>query len=153
METERHSVISNDGAYTREVWLLRSHAGSPHRLAVFLDGEHYIRGLDAVPLIHDLLEAGTIPPTTCVFVSHVDGAARHSDYLCNSAYARFITDDILSWARGQDVWLQPGGHLIGGLSLSSLAAGGATTHFTTFTGGHGAAPWRAELPAALSWLS
>ena len=120
--TEQHVIASSDGRYSRDVWLLRSQAEGTHQVAVFLDAEHYLRDMNAVPIIESLLETGALPPTTCVFVSHVSGAARHDDYTCNDRYCRFITEDVVSWVRLQDERVEPRNNMICGLSLSGLAA-------------------------------
>jgi enterochelin esterase family protein len=230
VKTEQHAITSADRRYTRDVWLSRSLAEGPHRLAVFLDAEHYLRDMDSLPVIKDLIGTGALPPTTCVFVSHVSGAARHEDYTCNDEYSRFITEDVVAWAKEQDDQIGFQDNLICGLSLSGLAgayiashapgvfsralcqsgsfwwladhpvpmpatrgrfwlsvgseetavgvshpptglfqrvsqvegvwaaaerlaAQGATVHLTVFPGGHAPAPWRADLPPALTWLA
>ncbi len=175
------------------------------------------------------MESGAIPRATFVFVSHVDGAARHDDYVCNDRYSEFIEREVVRWARERVPSIQEDGNLIGGLSLSGLAAAhialrrpdlfsyalcqsgsfwwladhpiefpatrsrfwlsvgdeetstevahppsgifqrvsqidgvrqvarrlelaGATVELNVYSGGHAAAPWRAELGPALRWL-
>jgi len=119
MELQKHTV---GGDYSRDVWLLPGPQDQPHRLCVFLDGEHYIRDLQAVPILEELLDCGAIPPATCVFVSHVSSAARHEDYVWNNRYADFIANDLVRWAKEQVPSIQADDHFIGGLSLSGLAA-------------------------------
>jgi len=89
---------------------------------VFLDGEHYIRDLQAAPILEELQKSGAMPPATCVFVSHVNAAARHEDYVWNNRYADFIANNVVCWANPQVPTIQTENHLICGLSLSGLAA-------------------------------
>src|SRR5262245_32642087 len=97
--TEQHIITSSCGEYTRDVWLVPGPSHLDHPLAVFLDGEHYLRDMDSLPVIGELVETGATPPLSCVFVSHVRGAARHEDFVCNGRYGRFIAQDLVGWAR------------------------------------------------------
>jgi enterochelin esterase-like enzyme/GNAT superfamily N-acetyltransferase len=161
--TEEHVVASADGKYTRTVWLLRSPSESHHQLAVFLDAEHYLRDLKAMPIIEGLLQSWALPPTTCVFVSHVNGAARHEDYTCNNDYTHFIIEDVVGWARGQDRQVQFEDNLVCGLSLSGLAAAYIASRaprvFTKALCQSGSFWWLADHPRSLPasrgrfWLS
>lgn len=226
MELQKQTL---QGEYVRDVWIFPGPQDNPHPLCLFLDAEHYIRDLQAVPILEELMENGSIPRATFVFVSHVDGASRHDDYVCNDRYSEFIERDVVGWAREQVPNIQEDGNLIGGLSLSGLAAAhialrrpdlfsyalcqsgsfwwladhpiefpairsrfwlsvgdeetatevahppsgifqrvsqiegvklavqllesaGAKVNLNVYSGGHAAAPWRAELGSALRWL-
>ena len=59
---------------------------------------------------------------TLVFVSHGEAAARHTDYVCDPQFARFIAEDVVSRARARVPSLSAEHHVICGLSLSGLAA-------------------------------
>jgi len=226
MELHKHLL---EGEYVRDVWIAPGPQNESHPLCLFLDAEHYIRDLQAFPIIEELSESGSIPPATFVFVSHVSGAARHEDYACSDRYSKFIEEDVVAWAREQAPGIRANDNLIGGLSLSGLAAAhialrrpdlfsyvlaqsgsfwwladnpiemptthsrfwlsvgdeetatevshpptglfqrvsqiegvhsmaerletlGATVNVNVYSGGHAAAPWRAELVPALTWL-
>jgi enterochelin esterase-like enzyme len=122
MTAERHVITSTCGRYTRDVWLMRSRIDRAHRLSVFLDAELYLGDMNSVPVIQELLERGAVPPTTCVFVSHMSGAARHDDYTCNDRYGRFIAEDVVRWAKERNSQISRDDNLICGVSLSGLAA-------------------------------
>lgn len=117
----RHELTSADGEYTRDVWFISGPEDRPHRLCVFLDGEHYLRDMKVLPVMEELFATEALPAMTCVFVSHVSGEARHYDYTCNDRYSRFIAEDVVAWASGE-ANLQAKDHLICGLSLSGLAS-------------------------------
>jgi enterochelin esterase-like enzyme len=117
----RHSITSATGEYTRDVWVLEGPSDRAHPLCVFLDAELYLGSMDALPVITELMASGAIPQMTYVFVSHVDAAARHADYLCNERYTKFIVEDVVRWARERNGHIQADGNLICGLSLSALA--------------------------------
>jgi enterochelin esterase-like enzyme len=116
-------VSDASGAWSRKVWLTESPGdGSVARLGIFLDGEFYVDHMNAPAAIGALQEAGTIPPMTCLFISQVDGFARHRDLTCNSEYSVYIARDVVGWIRGRQPGLAEGGHLIAGPSLGGLAA-------------------------------
>jgi len=115
------SIQSTDREYMRSAWLIEG-PKTEHSLCVLLDGELYRDNVDALPIFSTLMQRGTIPPMTLVFVSHGDAAARHSDYVCDPQFARFIAEDVVSRARARVPSLSAERHLICGLSLSGLAA-------------------------------
>lgn len=117
---EQHSLKSSCAEFTRDIWLLPSPVDYAHRLCVFLDAEHYLRDMKCLPVLQDLLEGGSIPPMTCLFVSHVSGETRHRDLTCNDRYSRFIAEDVVAWARERNTLLQEADNVICGLSLSGL---------------------------------
>lgn len=69
-----------------------------------------------------MVRAGRVPPMTLVFVSHGGAEARHTDYVRNDAFARFVAEDVVGWARERVPSIVAGPHVICGLSLSGLAA-------------------------------
>lgn len=129
IKLEEHSVSCRSTGYTRLVRLQRFPANEPHRLCLFLDGEHYWRDMDAVPLLNDLSRKGEISGMTFAFVGHVSGAARHEDYTCNERYGRFIGETVTGWLRDKVPGLRKDKHVIAGLSLSGLMAGYLTLHY------------------------
>jgi enterochelin esterase-like enzyme len=129
MTIEPHAIMSSCGEYSRDVWFSPGPDDRPRRLAVFLDGEHYIHDLKSVEVIEPLLASGAIPPLACVFVSHVSAAARHEDYACNNRYARFIAEDVVRWAMRRSPQVAGSANLICGLSLSGLQAALTAFHY------------------------
>lgn len=117
----RHSLTSATGEYTRDVWVIDGPSDRAHPLCIFLDAELYLKNMDILPVITGLMESGAIPQMTCVFVSHLDGAARHADYTWNKRYTKFIGEEVVTWARTQNANIQDTDNLVCGLSLSALA--------------------------------
>lgn len=115
------TIQSTQRAYERSAWLV---AGPPtaHSLCVLLDGEYYRDSVETLPIFATLMERGSIPPMTLVFVSHGGPAARQTDYLCDPHFARFIAEDVVDHVRALVPSVSPERHLICGLSLSGLAA-------------------------------
>jgi enterochelin esterase family protein len=122
IKLEEHTVIDPATGYARLVRLQRGPSGASHRLCLFLDGEHYWRDLDAVPLLNAMALAGEIPAMTFAFVGHVSAAARHEDYTCNEHYGQFIDKTVMTWLRREVPSLQEHDHVVAGLSLSGLMA-------------------------------
>lgn len=122
IKLEEHTVTGSATGYTRLVRLQRGPATQPHRLCLILDGEHYWRDMDAVPVLNALSDRGRMPRMTFAFVGHVSGAARHEDYTCNERYSRFIGEEVMTWLKEEVPMLQNHGHVVVGLSLSGLMA-------------------------------
>src|SRR4029079_11687954 len=118
---EEMSIASTEREYVRSAWLIEG-PKTAHSLCVLLDGELYRDNVTALPIFSRLRRRGSIPPMTLVFVSHGGAAARHSDYLGDPQFARFIADDVVSRARARVPSLSAERHVICGLSLSGLAA-------------------------------
>ncbi|HET9944159.1 MAG TPA: alpha/beta hydrolase-fold protein [Actinomycetes bacterium] len=139
MRLEQHVVSS--GEYSRSIWYHAGPQDTPHALCIFLDGEHYTRDLDALPVLEALLGERGMPPLSLVFVSHVssdpgqaDYAGRQTDFACNERYARYIATEVAQWAQARNKGIRATGHLICGLSLSGLQAAYVTCrHPGTFT--------------------
>jgi enterochelin esterase family protein len=118
---EEMTIESTQREYVRSAWLVAGPA-TEHSLCVLLDGEHYRDSVHALPIFSALMEHGSIPPMTLVFVASGGPAARHSDYVGDPQFARFIAEDVVSQARARVPSLSAERHLICGLSLSGLAA-------------------------------
>jgi enterochelin esterase family protein len=118
---EELTIQSTHREYARSAWLVK---GPPtaHSSCVLLDGEYYRDKVQALPILSMLMERGTIPPMTLIFVSHGGAAARHVDYVCDPHFARFVAEDVVNEARARVPGLSTEGHLVCGLSLSGLAA-------------------------------
>jgi enterochelin esterase-like enzyme len=120
IKLEKHTVSDPATGYSRTVQLLRGPVGQPHRLCLFLDGELYWREMNAAPVLSAMLDRGALPHTTFAFIDHGGMKARQHDYTCNEQFGRFIAEKVLPWLQSEIPGLQPGHHLIGGLSLSGL---------------------------------
>ena len=117
---EDHTISDSAMGYSRSIRLQRGPADQPHRLCLFLDGELYWREMKAVPVLNALIDSGALPPMTFAFISHGTQAERGHDYTCNDQFSRFINETVIPWLQHEVPSLQPGQHLIGGLSLSGL---------------------------------
>ena len=122
MNLEEVTIRSSVDAYSRTAWIAPGPTTSGS-LCLFLDGEHYLRGMDVLPVLDSLTASGRIAPTTFLFVAHGGAEARHVDYVGNAQFARFIGEDVVPWARAHVPTMSAErDHLICGVSLSGLAA-------------------------------
>jgi enterochelin esterase-like enzyme len=122
LQLETHTVSDPALGYSRPLHLLRGPAGQPHRLCLFLDGELYLQQMRVLSVLQALLDRAALPPVTFAFLDHLNMTARQQDYTCNEPFSRFVVEKILPWLQQEIPGLQPGRHLIGGLSLSGLAS-------------------------------
>lgn len=122
MNLPEHYIESSSGTFSRKIWILDPPDGEPDHIAIFLDGELYLERMDAALLIHQLQANEDIPRLACLFISYVDGAARHSDLTCSKEYSDFVTRDVMPWVRLRHPAIPEHDHFIGGVSLSGLQA-------------------------------
>jgi enterochelin esterase family protein len=122
LKLETHTVSDAVMGYSRPLHLLRGPADQPQRLCLFLDGELYLQKMEVLPVLHDLLHRDALPPVTFAFLDHLNMTARQQDYTCNAPFGRFVVEKVLPWLQQEIPGLEPGRHLIGGLSLSGLAS-------------------------------
>jgi enterochelin esterase-like enzyme len=145
---DEYLIQSSSGQFSRRVGLLKIGGGTPSQLGVFLDGEFYLERMEAPAILVDLQKRDAIPPLLCVFVSHLDAAARHADLTCNPAYASFIASDVVGWLRERNSTLLEGRHLIAGPSLGGVASAHlALTHpeiFSSCLSHSGSFWWKGE---------
>lgn len=120
MSPPAFDLTARDGAYTRRAWFQPGPAAA-HRLGILLDGEFMLERVGAWPIIERLTADGAIPAMSWLFIESGGAAARHADYTHDPRFARFVAEDAIPWVAERAALLD-GGHLIGGLSLSGLAA-------------------------------
>lgn len=106
----------------RRIWSVSPRPGIPSALLVFLDAELYLERVLAVEAVRQLEESNLIPPVASVFVSSNGPAARHADYVCDKAYARFLVEDLIPFVRRRSPAPAFERIVLIGLSLSGLAA-------------------------------
>jgi enterochelin esterase family protein len=87
---------------------------------VILDAENYLCNVGLGAIIARAEASGEIGAMTYIFVPFVTPETRHTEYVCHPGFARFLVDDLMTWARTRFPSLEPGGHAIVGLSLSGL---------------------------------
>jgi enterochelin esterase family protein len=89
-------------------WLMIAFDGGPPMMEVTLD---------------NLLAAGKIPPLVVVGVGNVSSQTRDRDLNGSEAFARFLVNELVPWARkSYRVYADPSHTLVAGISLGGLQA-------------------------------
>src|SRR5256712_1596105 len=84
----------------RPIWIYTPHGYSadkkPYGLLVLTDGGLYVNTARVATTLDNLIAAGLIPPLVAVMVENPD---RGRELSCSSAYADFLAQAIVPWAR------------------------------------------------------
>lgn len=133
IQSTLHSDLLNN---QRRIWLQQPSIGRPAQaMCILLDGEYYVERMGVPALVAELQRSKAIPPIAVIYVSHVDGQTRWNESFCNVDFARFISEQLVPWARKQCDGSNVAKIVLGGLSLTGLAAAHAALVFPgTFSG-------------------
>lgn len=121
---QRDKFVSKLLGNERPVWIYTPNGYSadkkPYGLLVLSDGWQYVNSARVATTLDNLIAAGVIPPLVAVMV---DNPNRWRELSCNSAYADFLAEEIVPWARANyHATDRPEQTIIGGASLGGLAA-------------------------------
>ena len=121
---QRDKFLSKLLGNERSIWIYTPHGFSvnkkPYSLLVLTDGGLFVNAARVATTLDNLITAGLIPPLVAVMVENPD---RWRELSCNSAYADFLAQEIVPWARANyHATDRPEQTIIGGTSLGGLQA-------------------------------
>jgi enterochelin esterase-like enzyme len=143
----------------RPIWIYTPHgyaAGKkPYGLLVLTDGGLYVNTARVATTLDNLIAAGLIPPLVAVMVENPD---RWPELSCNPAYADFLAQEIVPWARANyHATDRPEQTIIGGTSLGGLQAACVGLKHAEVFGNvlsqSGAFGWKPEGEKESEWLN
>lgn len=108
----------------RRVWVYTppgyNPSGRPYPLLVLFDGWQYTQLIPTPTILDNMIADGATPPTVAVMIDQKD---RIGELFLNPAFADFLAEELVPWARrSYHATASPQETIIGGLSLGGLAA-------------------------------
>jgi enterochelin esterase-like enzyme len=143
----------------RPFWIYTPHSYAadkkPYGLLVLSDGGLYVNSARVATTLDNLIAAGLIPPLVAVMVDNPD---RGRELSCSPAYADFLAQEIVPWARANyHVTDRPEETIIGGVSLGGLAAAFIGLKHPEVFGNvlsqSGSFPWKPDGEKDWEWLT
>jgi enterochelin esterase family protein len=119
-----HTIDSRALCNHRSIWIYGPvNGGAVSNLVVFLDGELFLKHLDALALINRLAAEHELADSLFVFVSMHSQAARLSECSCHPQFARFIAVELVEFMEVSYPELKKvQQRVLAGVSFSGLAA-------------------------------
>jgi enterochelin esterase-like enzyme len=123
---EKLRLASNALGNTREIYLYRPHGYQPgaagNALAVLFDAETYLSEVPSATILDNLVAAGALPSTAAILIANPSNATRSAELPPNPAFARFLAEELMPWAKLRGIWATPDKTVVAGASYGGLAA-------------------------------
>ncbi len=123
---ERRQIRSEVLGNVRDVYLYRPHGYVPgageNALLVAFDGDRYVDQVEAPRALDNLIAARAIPPTAALFLANATAESRSVELPPNPKFVRFLADELIPWARRQNISATAGSTVVAGASYGGLAA-------------------------------
>ena len=151
----RSKLLGNE----RPIWIYTPHGFSANKklygLLVLTDGGVYVNTAHVATTLDNLIAAGLIPPLVAVMVENPD---RWRELSCSSAFADFLAQEIVPWARANfRATDRPDQTIIGGASLGGLQAAFVGLKHSEVFGNvlsqSGSFAWKPEGEKEWEWLN
>ena len=111
---------------TRDVYVYRPagyRAGDASQgLLVVFDAHAYVHTVPTPVILDNLIAEGRIPRTAALIVGVIDGNTRGKELPPNPAFARFLADELMPWAKAQGVSAPAARTVVAGSSYGGLAS-------------------------------
>lgn len=119
-----HTIHSHSLGNHRSIWIYGPENGSViSNLVVFLDGELFLKHIDALAVINRVSAENEMAGSLFVFVSMHSQAARMSECSCNPRFAKFVAVELIEFLEGVYPELKKvQQRVLAGVSFSGLAA-------------------------------
>ncbi|MGS0892510.1 alpha/beta hydrolase-fold protein [Burkholderia stagnalis] len=121
-----HRFASTVLGNTRDVYVYRPagyRADDPLRaLVVVFDAHAYVGTVPTPTILDNLIAEGRVPRTAAIVIGNPDGATRGRELPPNPAFARFLAEELMPWARGEGVSAPASRTVIAGSSYGGLAS-------------------------------
>ncbi|WP_175796067.1 alpha/beta hydrolase-fold protein [Burkholderia anthina] len=123
---------------TRDVYLYRPagyRADDPERaLVVVFDAHAYVDTVPTPTILDNLIAEGRVPRTAAIIVGNPDSATRGRELPPNRAFARFLAEELMPWARAEGVSAPAARTVIAGSSYGGLASAYAALRYPALFG-------------------
>ncbi|HKP82119.1 MAG TPA: alpha/beta hydrolase-fold protein [Pyrinomonadaceae bacterium] len=158
-QVQRDEFTSKILGNERPIWIYTPYGFStnkkPYGLLVLSDGGLYVNTARVATTLDNLIAAGLIPPLVAVMI---DNPERMRELSCNSAYADFLAQEIVPWARANyHATDRPEQTIIGGSSQGGLQAAFVGLKHSEVFGNvlsqSGAFAWKPEGDKEWEWLN
>ncbi|WP_169449528.1 alpha/beta hydrolase-fold protein [Oceanobacter kriegii] len=104
-------------------WPSLAEGQRPTAVAIFFDGRAHQSTIPAANIVQNLIDAGEIPATLCVFINNPSRQARNTELPANDHFADMLAFELMPWLR-QTTGLEFDAEntLLAGASYGGLAA-------------------------------
>lgn len=122
-----HTALKSAILHNQRRITLYRHPGqqAQQNIVVLFDGQQYQDNVGVVPLVHNLIAQGKLPPLTLVLIDNIDSDTRSKELPPNAPFTRFLQDELMPWLQHQGIHADAQRVTVAGSSYGGLAAANA----------------------------